>query len=64
MSYYISRPVTPYKWGKNEGIQKQGHSNLYCLDSTQFFCKFIRINVLIKDWEVIKTCYRFFLDMD
>lgn len=40
MSYYIPRPVTPYKWGKHEGIQKQGHFNLYCLDSTQFFCKF------------------------
>ena len=37
MSYHIPRPVTPYKWGKNEGIQKQGHFNLYCWDSTQFF---------------------------
>lgn len=37
MSYHIPRPVTPYKWGKHEGIQKQGHFNLYCLDSTQFF---------------------------
>lgn len=61
MSYYIPRPVTPYKWGKNEGIQKQGHFNLYCLDSTQCFCTFIGTNVLIKDWEVIKTCYRYFL---
>lgn len=40
MSYYIPRPVTPYKWGKHEGIHKQEHFNLYCLDSTQFFCKF------------------------
>lgn len=37
MSYYMSRPVTPYKWSKNEGIQKQEHFNLCCLDSTQFF---------------------------